>query len=67
MAAWRVTNFGRLERRRGRGFCAEWQRVLKEKRVSDFGWDRDGKVSSCAVLACWLLPVAAPCWGEAAG
>ena len=45
-AAWRVTNFGRLERRRGRGFCAEWQRVLKEKRVSDFGWGRAGKVSN---------------------
>jgi hypothetical protein len=24
------------ERGRGRGFCAEWQRVLKGKRVSDF-------------------------------
>ena len=44
----RVTNIGRLERRRGRGFCAEWQRVLKGKQVSDFGWDRARKVSNRA-------------------
>ena len=54
-AAWRVTNSGRWKRGGGRGFCAEWQRVLKEKRVSDFGWDRARKVSSRARLVASVL------------
>jgi hypothetical protein len=42
-------------RRAGDEFCGKRQRVLKEKRVSDFGRDRDRKVSNRARLVAWVL------------
>jgi hypothetical protein len=46
---------GQGDGRRGREFCVERPRVLKEKRVSDFDWDKARTVKSCAVLS---VPVA---------
>jgi hypothetical protein len=65
-----VTNIRRWERGGGRGFCAEWQRVLKEKQVADFGRDRDRKVSNRARLVASVLVRHRECrWhdGRAAG